>query len=996
MTNDEYESVGFYTQNGPTLQNGFSRFEKNGKYYFCCFVEGEVSLISQAYSSQSGRDNGIESVKKNSKLAERYRVNESADGGSHYSLLAGNRQEIAISPRFNTSADAQHGSEAMQRFARGRISSKPTTERKSVKSNPVKPVRREDNYRPLAFYQNHIDPSVDGFTTFQGEDNKHYFTYNVGGRIELISEGYGSENAMLKGVDSVINNMGSEDRYEFRQYKSGKRDYRLRARNGKEIARSIWYDSREGARAGAKSVSSFFDGKAGASKPAATPSSSDSTASSRRVRRYYNNAQARSVPLDVYYVPKETPTKRPIATEPKTRERRLSKPKTHKNKAKPSPVKAKKSEMPKSRTAKLAGPKTGTGRRAKSGSLSPNGKRTKNVEQDYQNDDFYKLRAESAGDGFYDFTSDDGMHYFTYNQNGKTCLISEAYPQKAARDRGRESTAKNMVIEKRIAYLGPLDDGSYRYIVKAGNHKEVARSVAFGSAGAASSAAALAWTTAKKKSKPKTSKPKTRKPKAVETKQASIGKKAIRVKSKSLAAHIDKPKVKRVIAKTAKPKTGTAKKAVTTKKTKLAVKSAALASTAIGAKAAAKANLKPKPKAKPKVSLKKVKAKALAAPTVKPRVKRVKTTIATTALGVAAGGAAMTKKPVGVKPVETLKKDVEPAKVVRPMAPVSTRPATVTPPPVTKPIPPAPIQPAIAAPAPMSAPAPMAAVTKTIEAAPIAAAAATTTGAASAAASSGFTFRWIWLLLPLLLLLGLFGLKQCNTASDPLPGAIIADSAPTIEAEAPKAIKPDPVIEEPLTEPSIKEVVPEAVIESAPEPVKKAFIEPKPIEAEPVKAEPIPAEPTTSDASLAVATEICGSSTNPIFNVDTNYTPKNVVRLGTFPEFGDSHGLTPEGFYNKLAGRAASNNFDRQYLDHVFRSIGYSGGFADARPDMFSEAVLERGAKGVLGYGDFHGIGYSQLNVKSDRDLKAFRIQAASGPDIFYMKTCGNYMYVCR
>jgi len=52
--------------------------------------------------------------------------------------------------------------------------------------------------------------------------------------------------------------------------------------------------------------------------------------------------------------------------------------------------------------------------------------------------------------------------------------------------------------------------------------------------------------------------------------------------------------------------------------------------------------------------------------------------------------------------------------------------------------------------------------------------------------------------------------------------------------------------------------------------------------------------------------------------------------------------------------------------------------------------------KGVLGYGEFHGMAYSQLNVRSSRDLEAFRVRAANGTDIHFMKSCGNYMYVCN
>jgi len=56
--------------------------------------------------------------------------------------------------------------------------------------------------------------------------------------------------------------------------------------------------------------------------------------------------------------------------------------------------------------------------------------------------------------------------------------------------------------------------------------------------------------------------------------------------------------------------------------------------------------------------------------------------------------------------------------------------------------------------------------------------------------------------------------------------------------------------------------------------------------------------------------------------------------------------------------------------------------FSDMSAADFSDDTLAKGAKGVLGYGEFHGMAYSQLNVRSSR--------------IHFMKSCGNYMYVCN
>lgn len=167
--------------------------------------------------------------------------------------------------------------------------------------------------------------------------------------------------------------------------------------------------------------------------------------------------------------------------------------------------------------------------------------------------------------------------------------------------------------------------------------------------------------------------------------------------------------------------------------------------------------------------------------------------------------------------------------------------------------------------------------------------------------------------------------------------------------------------------------------------------EPEIVEKVPDTPPPPPAPKVTANLN-----RLCSASDSVLFNVPTYSTPVSVGRLGTFPEFGDSHGLTPTEFYNKLASRYAVNNFDRQYLDYLAKQLGYANGFSDMSAADFSNETLAQGTKGLLGYGEFHGLAYSQLNVSSPRDLEAFRIRAANGTDIHFMKTCGNYMYVCN
>ena len=76
------------------------------------------------------------------------------------------------------------------------------------------------------------------------------------------------------------------------------------------------------------------------------------------------------------------------------------------------------------------------------------------------------------------------------------------------------------------------------------------------------------------------------------------------------------------------------------------------------------------------------------------------------------------------------------------------------------------------------------------------------------------------------------------------------------------------------------------------------------------------------------------------------------------------------------------------------RSLGY-GSFKDMDASMFSNDTLNRGEKGLMGFGDSHHLQYSKLDVIA-RDLEAFRVRAANGQDVHFMKSCGNFMYVCQ
>jgi len=255
---DEYKPLRFYKDRTKARQNGFAKFKDESSHYFALYKDGDIAMLSQAYVNEAGRDNGIESVKKNSKLKKRY-VFETRSGGKHgFGLKAGNGQEIAISPNY--------GSKSAAEYAAGRLNgSVKTTKKKAAPKKASAPAKAttakkkaprkandEDNYRPLAFYNKHTKGRKKGIEKFKGDDGLYYFAVFENGKIRLISEGYPTTTAQDTGAASVEKNIKLEKRYDYRgPFKNGKYDYRLKAGNGKEIARSVWYGSAAAAATGA-------------------------------------------------------------------------------------------------------------------------------------------------------------------------------------------------------------------------------------------------------------------------------------------------------------------------------------------------------------------------------------------------------------------------------------------------------------------------------------------------------------------------------------------------------------------------------------------------------------------------------------------------------------------------------------------------------------------------------------------------------------------------
>jgi outer membrane protein OmpA-like peptidoglycan-associated protein/uncharacterized protein YegP (UPF0339 family) len=101
---DDYKPLQFYKDRIPNNGDGFAKFTDEGEHYFTYNVDGEIILISEGYTSEKGRDNGIASVDKNRVIEKRYKKDSLDSGRYFFNLIAGNHQEIGTSAWFTSEA----------------------------------------------------------------------------------------------------------------------------------------------------------------------------------------------------------------------------------------------------------------------------------------------------------------------------------------------------------------------------------------------------------------------------------------------------------------------------------------------------------------------------------------------------------------------------------------------------------------------------------------------------------------------------------------------------------------------------------------------------------------------------------------------------------------------------------------------------------------------------------------------------------------------------
>ncbi|MFT7450397.1 MAG: hypothetical protein ACI9VN_001114 [Patescibacteria group bacterium] len=499
---DDYRPLAFYQENISGVENGFDTCTDSDEWYFTYNMNGQVILISEGYNAEAGRDNGIESVKKNMGNADRYKKGVHTNGKHFFGLRAGNHQEIATS---RWCADEAEADLTIQALTTGNASLLAPAKAKSMAANTG---HKMDEYLGCDAYA-----GPEGFTSFE-KDGEFYFGYNdANGQTLLRSQGYKSEAARNNGIASVKKNGPIHERWKMGD-DNGQWYYALKAGNHQEIARSCNYATEKEMKSAYVDATYSFE-----EKPAVVASANASHENdeylgcnayagaigfhifdkegefyfayndgngktllrsqgykSEAARDNGINSVKKNGPIEKrwtmgdnddqwYYALKagnhqEIARSCDYATEKEMKSAFVSV--RYAFEDKPEPVVVKSTATP--IITKVTETKTAATAPTPASSKIP--------------DDYMPCEAYVGAAGFHTFFDENRKEYFfAYNdKDGNTLLRSEAYTTAAARNNGISSVKKNAPIEGRWKKETALNGKYHYYTLKAGNNQEIARS----------------------------------------------------------------------------------------------------------------------------------------------------------------------------------------------------------------------------------------------------------------------------------------------------------------------------------------------------------------------------------------------------------------------------------------------------------------------------------------------------------------------------------------
>lgn len=199
---------------------------QDGQYYFHLKAgNGEIVLASEAYQTEQGADNGIESVKAHGVELSNYEIRESADDQFYFVLIADNNEIIGVSETYVSRSNAERGVDTVQALI-------------------VELLREEAAANGGAH-----------FDIFVGDDGQYYFHLQAAnGEIVLASEAYVSKQGAANGVASVRENGKDPANYEISNSVDDQFYFVLKGANGEIIGVSETYVSQSNAEQGVATV----------------------------------------------------------------------------------------------------------------------------------------------------------------------------------------------------------------------------------------------------------------------------------------------------------------------------------------------------------------------------------------------------------------------------------------------------------------------------------------------------------------------------------------------------------------------------------------------------------------------------------------------------------------------------------------------------------------------------------------------------------------------
>ena len=91
---------------------------KSGEFQFNLKAgNGQIILASEGYSTKAACQNGIESVKKNSQDDSKFERKASSNGKPYFNLKASNGQVIGNSEQYETESSRENGIESVKKNA---------------------------------------------------------------------------------------------------------------------------------------------------------------------------------------------------------------------------------------------------------------------------------------------------------------------------------------------------------------------------------------------------------------------------------------------------------------------------------------------------------------------------------------------------------------------------------------------------------------------------------------------------------------------------------------------------------------------------------------------------------------------------------------------------------------------------------------------------------------------------------------------------------------